>query len=199
MRETLYQIKSPTSRGTPYKDWATTVKEAKARQIPIGLPQNLKNYFENALRKPPISNIFGSEANEAQEQRKSHDKRMTRRNVLCHVSRNRPHPTIYFPFQTGDRLQTYMVWIPEDRHTTTSMSLPPVHQRRPEQSPPPRNCQTRMSKSFGYGQFTSLNQTTYQDEIARTPFLHRNIKMRDHFPSGNLNSNTSSLHRVRVR
>ena len=24
MRETLYQIKSPTSRGTPYKDWATT-------------------------------------------------------------------------------------------------------------------------------------------------------------------------------
>lgn len=93
MRETLYQIKSPTSGGTPYKDWATTgttiaftvvyylhssyrlkasrfsslhctillfaVKEAKARQIPIGLPQNLKNYFENALRKPPISNIFG--------------------------------------------------------------------------------------------------------------------------------------------
>ena len=24
MRETLYQIKSPTSKGTPYKDWATT-------------------------------------------------------------------------------------------------------------------------------------------------------------------------------
>ena len=35
------------------------VKEARARQIPVGLPQNLRNYFENALRKPPISNIFG--------------------------------------------------------------------------------------------------------------------------------------------
>ena len=35
------------------------VKEARARQIPVGLPQNLKNYFENALKKPPISNMFG--------------------------------------------------------------------------------------------------------------------------------------------
>ena len=49
--------------------------------------------------------LFSGESNEAQEQRKSHDKRMTRRNVLCHVSRNRPHPTIYFPFQTGDRVR----------------------------------------------------------------------------------------------
>ena len=36
-----------------------TVKEARARQIPVGLPKNLKNYFENALKKPPISNMFG--------------------------------------------------------------------------------------------------------------------------------------------
>lgn len=35
------------------------VKEAKARPIPIGLPEHLKNYFENAMKKPQISNIFG--------------------------------------------------------------------------------------------------------------------------------------------
>ena len=54
--------------------------------------------------------LFSGESNEAQEQRKSHDKRMTRRNVLCHVSRNRPHPTIYFPFQTGDRVRNKYCW-----------------------------------------------------------------------------------------
>lgn len=71
------------------------------------------------------------------------------------------------------QLQTYMVWLPEGRQTTTSTSLPPVPQRRNERIHPARNCQTRMSGNFGYGQFTGLNQTTYQDEIARTPFLHR--------------------------
>lgn len=30
-----------------------------------------------------------------------------------------------------------------------------------------------MRRYFGYGQFTGLNQTTYQDEIAKTPFIHR--------------------------
>lgn len=30
-----------------------------------------------------------------------------------------------------------------------------------------------MRRCFGYGQFTGLNQTTYQDEIAKTPFIHR--------------------------
>lgn len=96
----MYEIKSPESKGTRYKDWATTgtiskiyfhvyylvapyiilvtcniltkrevlhctpfyvfaVREARARQIPIGLPENLKNYFQNAMKKPPVSNIFG--------------------------------------------------------------------------------------------------------------------------------------------
>lgn len=35
------------------------VKDAKARQISVSLPPNLKNYFENALKKPTMANIFG--------------------------------------------------------------------------------------------------------------------------------------------
>lgn len=38
------------------------------------------------------------------EQGRSHEK-MARKTVVGHVSRNRPHPTIFFPFQTGDRVR----------------------------------------------------------------------------------------------
>ncbi|KAL9972099.1 hypothetical protein ACROYT_G018341 [Oculina patagonica] len=194
MRETLYEIK-PKSSGTPYKDWATTVKEARARQIPIGLPQNLKNYFENALKKPPLSNMFGGDPAQAHAQRRSRDARKARKTVFSHVGRNNPHPTIHFPFQTGDRLQTYMVWIPaEPADKGSSCSLPPVpHKTHGERTPPSRNCQSKMNRNFG--QFTGLYQTTYQEEIARTPFLQRNVNMADHFPG----SNRSSSHRLRVR
>ena len=42
------------------------------------------------------------------DQRKSHEK-IARKTVLGHVSRNRPHPTIFFPFQTGDRVRVNFI------------------------------------------------------------------------------------------
>ena len=42
------------------------------------------------------------------DQRKSHEK-TARKTVLGHVSRNRPHPTILFPFQTGDRVRVNVI------------------------------------------------------------------------------------------
>lgn len=71
-----------------------------------------------------------------------------------------------------------MVWIPEDRHPITSESLPPVpfpvpDQRRNHDTSSSRRCQTSTTRYHTYGQFTGLNQTTYQDEIARAPFIHR--------------------------
>lgn len=157
---------------------------------------------------------------QAHAQRRSHDATRTRKTVLSHVSRNNPHPTIFFPFQTGDRvrakiylktlfnfsdrppsgigdyfhhpkcvllyifftfsvvhllfplqLQTYMVWIPADK--ASSCSLPPVPRKtQTERSPPSKSSQSRMNRNFG--QFAGLYQTTYQEEIARTPFLRRN-------------------------
>ena len=61
----------------------------------------------------------------------------------------------------------------------TSQSLPPVPfpvtDQRPmnHSTPSSRRCQTSTRRYDTYGQFTGLNQTTYQDEIARTPFIHR--------------------------
>lgn len=52
--------------------------------------------------------IFSSRSGDlpqAHAQRRSHDARRTRKTVLSHVSRNNPHPTIFFPFQTGDRVR----------------------------------------------------------------------------------------------
>ncbi|XP_020619968.1 uncharacterized protein LOC110057724 [Orbicella faveolata] len=139
--------------------------------------------------------MFGGDLPQAHAQRKSHDAK-TRKTVLSHVSRNNPHPTIFFPFQTGDRLQTYMVWIPADKGS--SCSLPPVPRKaQGERSPPSRNSQSRMNRNFG--QFAGLYQTTYQEEIARTPFLRRNVNMGDHFPNCSIkNSNRSPLHRLKV-
>ena len=157
---------------------------------------------------------------QAHAQRRAHDATRTRKTVLSHVSRNNPHPTIFFPFQTGDRvrakiylktlfnfsdrppsgigdyfrhpkcvllyifftfsvvdllfplqLQTYMVWIPADK--ASSCSLPPVPRKtQSERSPPSKSSQSRMNRNFG--QLGGLYQTTYQEEIARTPFLRRN-------------------------
>ena len=161
---------------------------------------------------------------QAHAQRRAHDATRTRKTVLSHVSRNNPHPTIFFPFQTGDRvrakiltlkpfsislidrpaeleitsaiqsvycqepihifftfsvvdllfplqLQTYMVWIPADK--ASSCSLPPVPRKtQSERSPPSKSSQSRMDRNFG--QLGGLYQTTYQEEIARTPFLRRN-------------------------
>ncbi|XP_027053960.1 uncharacterized protein LOC113681093 [Pocillopora damicornis] len=188
MRDEIPVSKS-SGRSIPYKDWATTVKDAKARQISVSLPPNLKNYFENALKKPTI---FGGDPAEAHARRKSQNAGMERRTILSHVNRNKPHPRIFFPFQTGDRLQTYMVWIPEDQ--TSICSLPPVPQRRIDRTPPSRKCNSRMNGNFG--QFIGLNQTTYQEEISQTPFRHRPVNMVDHFPSSN--SNKTTLHRLKV-
>ncbi|XP_068703153.1 uncharacterized protein [Montipora foliosa] len=190
MRETMHKSESPKFKAIPYKDWTTTAREARARRHPINLPENLRNYFEDAVKKLPISNILSGELLRGHEQSKSRDKWMDRKAVLSYVSRNRPHPTIYFPFQTGDRLKTYMVWIPKDKHTR-SRSLPLVPQGRNSSTLSQTNCQTNRRRSFTYGQSTGLqvDETTYQNEIKRTPFLPRNVKMIDHFPSiGNKNS-----------
>ncbi|RMX37692.1 hypothetical protein pdam_00004287, partial [Pocillopora damicornis] len=208
MRDEIPVSKS-SGRSIPYKDWATTVKDAKARQISVSLPPNLKNYFENALKKPTIfgfvkayiihqsyiNYVFylnSGDPAEAHARRKSQNAGMERRTILSHVNRNKPHPRIFFPFQTGDRLQTYMVWIPEDQ--TSICSLPPVPQRRIDRTPPSRKCNSRMNGNFG--QFIGLNQTTYQEEISQTPFRHRPVNMVDHFPSSN--SNKTTLHRLKV-
>lgn len=166
------------------------MKEAKACQNSSSLPPNLKNYFENALKKPTMTNISGRDPSEAHAHRRSQNAGMERRTILSHVNRNKPHPRIFFPFQTGDRLKTYMVWIPKDQ--TSSCSLPPVPQRRIERTPPSRKCNSRMNGNFG--QLIGLNQTTYQEEVSQAPFRHRSINMVDHFPANN--SNKTTFHRM---
>ena len=66
---------------------------------------------EKVIFFPRINAVsfFSSSSGElpqAHEQRRSHDAKRTRKTVLSHVSRNNPHPTIFFPFQTGDRVRT---------------------------------------------------------------------------------------------
>lgn len=59
------------------------------------------------LRIDAVSIFYSSSGDllQAHAQRRSHDATRTRKTVLSHVSRNNPHPTIFFPFQTGDRVR----------------------------------------------------------------------------------------------
>ncbi|KAK2563319.1 hypothetical protein P5673_013694 [Acropora cervicornis] len=58
MRETVHKIMSLNNEVIPYKDWTTTVREARARQSPTDLQEKLRNYFEKAVKRPQISNML---------------------------------------------------------------------------------------------------------------------------------------------
>ncbi|XP_074621001.1 uncharacterized protein LOC141879624 [Acropora palmata] len=190
MRETVHKIMSLNNEVIPYKDWTTTVREARARQSPTDLQEKLRNYFEKAVKRPQISNMLRHDAElfGKHDQRKSHEK-IARKTVLGHVSRNRPHPTIFFPFQTGDRLKTYMVWIPQDTQKLHKM-LPLVPRERNTTSTTlPRNNPGIRRRLCTSEQSTALDLTTQQHEADKRPFLHRNVNMVDHFPSIKIKNN----------
>ncbi|XP_031552392.1 uncharacterized protein LOC116289586 [Actinia tenebrosa] len=179
-----------------HKDWTTTMREARTRSVPLNLPSNLKEYFKNS-QKQHRSSSANSEAEERHRYHNPHGSsyraengrlRDRRREALVHVSRNNPHPfRIHFPFQTGDRLSTYMVWLPMDTaQVDNTPSLPNIHKHNPNQSRAlPLGPTTKYHTSSNNKRESYENPTTpvstYQAEISSMAVL-RNRVMVDHFP-----------------
>ncbi|XP_048589118.1 uncharacterized protein LOC5516510 [Nematostella vectensis] len=168
-------------RQTRHKDWTTTVREARTRSVPAGLPlhsskcsfsgyNDRSRVYSSSLssgrcgvRVHPRGSMYQGEDGQV---------RPPRQEAAIHVSRNNPHPyRIFFPFQTGDRLKTYMVWLPLDQQSKTTTNLPYI---KPNPPPERRHKHVSLDNPYPY-------QSTYQAEIARMPILEKKV-MVDHFP-----------------
>jgi len=171
-----------------HKDWTTTMREARTRSVPANLPSHLKEYFNKSMKAEkshsrPCSSSDNPHGSTYQaENGRVRDRR---REALLHVSRNNPHPfRIHFPFQTGDRLSTYMVWLPMDRSIDNTPSLPKIRHNAANKSRalPIGNTSGANKKLYEKYNNPSTPLSTYQAEIASIPLLKHRV-MADHFPS----------------
>ncbi|KXJ10266.1 uncharacterized protein LOC110245708 [Exaiptasia diaphana] len=171
-----------------HKDWTTTMREARTRSVPANLPSNLKEYFNKSIKTEANHSRPSSTTCEhphgSTYQAENGRVRDRRREAFLHVSRNNPHPfRIHFPFQTGDRLSTYMVWLPMERNIDATPSLPKIHNPNKSRALPFGNNGNAHTKKLSekYNN-PSTPLSTYQAEIASIPLLKHRV-MSDHFPS----------------
>lgn len=173
-----------------HKDWTASVREAQNRKEPVHLPDSLKKYFTKDVNFPDIyfRGRRGDDRGGAQGSNYGsglREKGLASQNALGHVSRNNPHPyRIVFPFQTGDRLCSYMIWQPVER----GPALPPIPS--PQSFSQDKGKDQRLTPQKSREVVTSMRSraqtqfnpyvSTYTAEIANMPMIRKQA-MGDHF------------------